>query len=79
MTAVDMARKRAAFRLDERILGALEEAAKASGRSRNAWLEYHLFNLFKSTGHLTEETEPLGETRGGLRSQSKEEATDDEK
>lgn len=70
MTAVDMARKRAAFRLDERILDALEDAAKSSGRSRNAWLEYHLFNLFKSTGHLKEETEPLGETRGGDRTKT---------
>lgn len=73
MTAVDMARKKTAFRLDERILEAMGEASKASGRSRNGWLEQHLFTLFKSTGYIDTNQEPLGETRGGDRTQLKAE------
>jgi hypothetical protein len=69
VTVIDMTRKKTSFRLDERILKAIQKASETTGRSRNAWLEHHLFTVFKSTGQI--EGEPLGETRGGDRTQSK--------
>lgn len=78
MTAVDMARKRAAFRLDERILNAIDEVAQSTGRSRNAWLEFHLLKTFQSTGVLSEDMQPLGETRGGDRTGTNKDEKADE-
>ena len=65
MNALNMPRKRAAFRIDERILEAMDSIALSSQRSRNSWLESHLFELFKSTGHLPTNAQPLGSNKGG--------------
>ena len=67
MTALDMGRKRTAYRLDERIIDAMAKVSTASGHSRNAWLEHHLFTLFKTMGYIEKDEQPLGETRGGDR------------
>jgi len=72
MTAVDMARKKTSFRLDERILNAISKASANTGHSRNAWLEHHLFTVLKSTGYIPVDEEPLGETRGGDRTATDE-------
>ena len=81
MTAqlLDMARKRRTFKLDERLLDALKDVSHQANTSANNWLETLLINTFKNEGALPEDFTPLIENRGGLRSQSKEEATDDEK
>lgn len=75
MTAIDMPRKKTSFRLDERILDAISRASAATGHSRNAWLEHHLFTVFKSTGYIQNTEEPLGETRGGDRTVTDKEAS----
>lgn len=67
MTALDMARKKTSFRLDERILEAIAKASATTGHSRNAWLEHNLFKMLKADGFIPNEAEPLGETRGGDR------------
>ena len=70
VTAVDMARRKTSFRLDDRILEAIGKASTATGHSRNAWLEHHLFNFLKDSGYISENEQPLGETRGGDRTSS---------
>ena len=70
MLAVDMARKKTSFRLDERILDAIGEASATTGHSRNAWLEHNLFKMLKADGFISKDEKPLGETRGGDRTTS---------
>lgn len=74
MIALDMARKKTSFRLDERILEAIAQASKTTGHSRNAWLEHNLFKMLKAEGFIPADAPPLGETRGGDRT-STDEAT----
>lgn len=75
MIALDMARKKTSFRLDERILDAISQASKTTGHSRNGWLEHHLFEMLKEKGFIPTDAEPLGETRGGDRTSTTDEAT----
>jgi hypothetical protein len=76
MTSATMARKRVSYRIDETIVSALKEQAKAEGRNANNWLENHLMSVLKQAGFLPEDYSPLGETRGGLRVRSED--SDDE-
>ena len=68
-----MGRKRVSFRIDERVLDALKNTAKEEGDSANRWLEKHLHQTFVDLGALPEDSKLLGETRGGDRSQTKDE------
>ena len=73
MSSATMARKRVSYRIDEQIIDALKEQAKADGRNMNNWLENHLSSVLKDSGFLPEGYSPLGETRGGDRTGSKTE------
>ena len=63
-----MPRKNAGYRLDERCIEALRELAKRTGRSVNEYLEDLIFTHAKINSVIPPEAEPLGETRGGKRS-----------
>ena len=78
MTAATMVRKRVSYRIDEAIVSALKEQAKAEGRNANNWLENHLMSVLKEAGFLSEDYSPLGETRGGDRTKLQAETQNDE-
>lgn len=66
-----MPRNRKTYRLDVRITEAMERVAKMGGyKNPSAWLEDHLFLTLKSTGYISSDEQPLGETRGGDRTAS---------
>ena len=63
-----MPRRPKNFLLDERILDALDSAAKKAGyKSPNKFVEQLLFNTLKMSGNLGADAEPLPEGRGGKR------------
>lgn len=62
---MDRVRKTRTFRLDEIVIDGLNELAKRKNSSANRLLENSLFELLKNEGIITEDIEPLGETRGG--------------
>lgn len=68
MTALEMPRKNAGYRLDERCIEALKVLAARNGKSANEYLEEMLFVHAKNYSVLPPDAEPLGETRGGKRS-----------
>jgi hypothetical protein len=68
MTALEMPRKNAGYRLDERCIEALKVLAARTGKSANEYLEEMLFTHAKIHSVLPPDAEPLGETRGGKRS-----------
>lgn len=76
MCIAEMPRKRRTFKIDERILDALAEAAREENSSANNWLESWLMRKLKTDGHLPDDFKPLGETRGGNR-QDRTEGSDD--
>ena len=76
--ALDMARKRRTFKLDERLLDALKEVATEANTSANNWLETLLINTFRKNGAIPKDFKPIAENRGGLRTVQKEEGSDDE-
>jgi hypothetical protein len=66
MECLEMPRRQRMFRLDDRILNALEEVSKNAGHSSvNQFVETTLFNLVKAAGKIPADSEPLPETRGG--------------
>jgi hypothetical protein len=66
MNCLDMSRRPKNFLLDERILDALDLAAKNAGyKSANKFVEATLFSLMKMSGNLPKDAEPLPESRGG--------------
>lgn len=67
MTAQTMPRRAATYRLDDRILEALERIARKNNTSVNKYLENLLFIHTKQIGEIPMTAEPLGETRGGSR------------
>jgi hypothetical protein len=67
MTAAEMPRKNAGYRLDERCIAALKVLATRTGKSVNEYLEDLLFNHAKIHEVIPPDAEPLGETRGGKR------------
>ena len=74
-TIEQMPRKRKTYRLDERIVEAMSQVARSGGfKNPSSWLEHHLFVTLQNTGYIASGEEPLGETRGGDRSQSIEES-----
>lgn len=68
MTVLEMPRKNAGYRLDERCIESLRVLAKRTGKSVNEYLEDLLFTHAKINQVIPPEAEPLGETRGGKRS-----------
>jgi len=69
MNCLDMPRVRKTFVLDERVMNALDSAAKKAGyKNANQFVEATLFNLLKLSGNLESDAEPLSESRGGKRS-----------
>jgi hypothetical protein len=68
MNCLDMPRVRKTFVLDERVMNALDSAAKKAGyKNANQFVEATLFNLLKLSGNLEADAEPLTEARGGKR------------
>ena len=63
---VDM-RKTKTFRIEEKLLSALEQLADRSGRTSNAYLEELLFRHCQAQGILPLSEEPPKNTRGGKR------------
>jgi hypothetical protein len=60
-------RKPVAYRIDSTILEVLQKLAKENNTSVNRFLESHFLKLAIERGMLPEDTELLGETRGGRR------------
>jgi hypothetical protein len=61
---IDMPRKTKTFKLDERVLAALEDLARLQNASANRYLENLLFAIGKEKGVIPIDEMPLGETRG---------------
>jgi hypothetical protein len=64
--ALDM-RKTKTFRIEEKLLKALEELAEASGKNPNSYLEQLLFRHCQAQGKIPLNEEPPKEQRGGKR------------
>lgn len=62
-------RKSTTFRLDERLIEAIEKAAKLNNSSKNRYIEMIFIKHCQGLGILPMDFEPLGETRGGDHSQ----------
>ncbi|OUC16066.1 MAG: hypothetical protein B0A82_03555 [Alkalinema sp. CACIAM 70d] len=67
MTCVLDMRKTKTFRLEEKLLAALDELAEKSGRTPNAYLEELLFRHCQAQGVLSLSEEPPKNQRGGKR------------
>ena len=67
MTAYQMPRKNATYRLDQRLIEEIQTLAKEQNTSSNRWIENALIGLLKTSNRLPTDFEPLGETRGGLK------------
>jgi hypothetical protein len=67
MITLMIQRKSTTFRLDERIIEAIEKAAKLSNASKNRYIEMLFIKHCQGLGILPMDFEPLGETRGGDR------------
>jgi hypothetical protein len=82
MNCLTMPRARKNFLLDERVLKALDDAAKNAGcKSANAFVEQLLFNTLKMSGNLGADAKPLPDGRGGKRENAgkkKQSPTDEE-
>jgi hypothetical protein len=80
MNCLDMPRVRKTFVLDERVMNALDSAAKKAGyKNANQFVEATLFNILKLSGNLDTDAEPLPEGRGGKREGAgKKKKSDDE-
>ncbi|GAP96093.1 hypothetical protein NIES2104_26280 [Leptolyngbya sp. NIES-2104] len=76
-----MPRSTRAFRIDDRLLEALDKLAMKSNISANKYLENLLMSHTKQVGEIPMDTEPLGDPRGGKRANSgrpkKTESTDE--
>ena len=71
MTAYQMPRKNATYRLDQRLVEEIQSLAKEQNTSSNRWLENALITLFRTSGRIPSDFQPLGETRGGKRSEAR--------
>ncbi len=68
MCDASMPRSNRAFRIDDRLLEALDRLAKKGNISANKYLENLLLSHTKQVGEIPMDTEPLGDPRGGKRS-----------
>lgn len=64
---VEIMRKRKAvsYRIDELVVEALGKLAREENASINRYIETHFFKVAKEKGIISQDTELLGETRGG--------------
>lgn len=62
-----MARQLITYRLDKRVVEALEVIANKRGTNANHYLETLLFLHAQAEGEIAPEAQPLGEMRGGKR------------
>ena len=60
-------RKAATFRLDERLIDALDDAAADDNNSRNRFLEKILVNALKELKKIPDDFTPMGENRGRVK------------
>jgi len=67
---LEMPRRNRTFKLDDRVLDALERLAQKNNTSANRYLENLLFSHGKAEGELPAEISPLGDSRGGKRDNS---------
>ncbi len=70
MCNADMPRSTRAFRIDERLLEALDRLAQKGNISANKYIENLLMSHAKQVGEIPMDAEPLGDPRGGRRSNS---------
>lgn len=63
----EMPRRNRTFKLDERVLEALEVLAQKNNASVNRYLENLLFSHAKKEGEIPIDAMPLGDSRGGKR------------
>ena len=68
-----MARKRRTYHLDERVISALQDIARDNFISANRYLEELLFKLGIEKGKIPKDAKPLGELRGGDRTEQESE------
>lgn len=68
MCLIEMPRKPRLFRLDDRVLGALDELAESAGSNTNQFVESILFDFLKHAGKLPQDVTQLKDGRGGKRS-----------
>jgi len=67
MSEITMPRRTRTFKLDDRVLAALEKMARQENVSANKYLENLLFSSAKAKGEIPMDAMPLGDTRGGKR------------
>ena len=65
-----MPRSTRAFRIDDRLLEALDRLAMKSNISANKYLENLLMSHTKQVGEIPMDADPLGDPRGGKRANS---------
>ena len=75
MPSISMPRKRRTYTIDERLIDALARMAAAKNASANRFLENLLWEKATADGFIPQDAEPLGETRGGDRTSTTDEAT----
>jgi hypothetical protein len=66
-----MGRKGRTFYLDERVIAAIDSAARAAGLTPNQFVEKMGWLYAQLTGRIPLDAQPLGETRGGDRTTTK--------
>jgi hypothetical protein len=71
MCSIDMPRKPTSYRLDERILNALDQVSREGNISVNRYLENLLFAHLKQVGKIGMGESPLGETRGSEKGEAR--------
>jgi predicted transcriptional regulator len=62
-----MPRSNRTFKIDDRVLEALDRLAQKSNTSANRYIETLLLSHAKQLGEIPMTAEPLGDTRGGKR------------
>ncbi len=67
MCLCEMPRKPRLFRLDDRVLDALDELAETAGSNTNQFVEGILFDFLKHAGKLPQDATQLKDGRGGKR------------
>jgi hypothetical protein len=63
----DMPRKPKTYKLDERLLAALEQLAKSAGESTGSYVERILWRYCQGMGAIDPKAEPSQDKRGGKR------------
>jgi hypothetical protein len=67
MQLLEMPRKPRLFRIDDRVLKALDELAESAERNTNQFVESILFEFVKHAGKLPQDSTQLKDGRGGKR------------